>query len=306
MHETHLGGVDLNLLVALDVLLEERSVTRAAARLGRTQPAVSRMLGRLRDLLGDPLLVRDGATMQPTSRAEALREPVGRVLQAIETEVLAPESFDPGTARRSFTLASADFAEAALLPPALARIAHEAPGIDIVLDRGDRGLIELAERVDVMLSPLYRPPTSLRTLRLGEEPFACLVWEGHPCGHGLDLQAYVAFPHVLVAPRGTPGGLVDDQLASMGLSRRVAVRTRSFLAAPQFLVGTDRILTMPRRTAEVAASRLPLRLLPPPLPIPSFTLQLAWHERWHHEPGHRWLRRVLADTVGPLLDPSDP
>ncbi|MCB9676400.1 MAG: LysR family transcriptional regulator [Alphaproteobacteria bacterium] len=304
MHETHLGGIDLNLLLALDVLLAEGSVTRAAARLGRTQPAVSRMLGRLRDVFGDPLLVRDGALMRATPRGEALREPVRRVLRAIETEVLAPEDFDPATAQRSFTLASADFAEAALLPPALARIAHEGPGTDIVLERADLGLSELADRVDLFLAPLYRPHTALRTLRLGDEPFACLVWEGHPA-EVLDLETYVRFPHVLVAPRGTPGGIVDDQLARMGLSRRVALRTRSFLAAPQFLVGTDRVLTLPRRTAEVAAKRLPLRLLTPPLPIPAFTLQLAWHERWHNEPGHRWLRRVLTETIRPLLDPSD-
>ncbi|MCB9692234.1 MAG: LysR family transcriptional regulator [Alphaproteobacteria bacterium] len=300
MHETHLHTLDLNLLVALHVLLEEANVTRAAARLGRSQPAVSRMLSRLRETFHDPLLVRDGPRMRATPRAEALRDSLARVLRSIETELLAPEAFDPATAQRAFTLAGADFAESTLLPEALARVAREAPGFDIVLEGPDLHLSELADRIDLLLAPLRAPPVSLRSVELGKEPFAVLVWEDHPATT-LDLEAYVAHPHVLVAPRGNPGGLVDDLLDARGLRRRVALRTRSFLSAPRFLVGTDRILTLPRRTAELAATTLPLRIVEPPLPLPAFPLHLAWHERWHQDPAHRWLRRTLGDAIRPLL-----
>ncbi len=154
MHSTHLTDVDLNLLVVLDALLSEGSVTRAARLLGRTQPAVSRSLGRLRELLGDPLLVRDGTAMVPTPRAEALRWPVQRVLRLVTAEVLSEQRFDPATASRAFTLASADYAEATLLTRALIRLSAEGPGVDLVLQPGDHTAID---EVDLVLCPGRAP-----------------------------------------------------------------------------------------------------------------------------------------------------
>lgn len=295
MHNAHLMDVDLNLLVVLDALLAEASVTRAAARLGRTQPAVSRSLGRLRDLLGDPLLVRDGTTMVPTPRALALRGPVQRVLRSVTAEVLSEQRFDPGTATRTFTLASADYTEATLLVRALVRLAAEGPGIDLVLQPGDHTAID---EVELTLFPGRPVQGSARSVFVGDEGFSCLVRADHgSVGEVLDLETYAALPHVLVAPRGKPGGVVDQALERLGRSRRVWARTRSFLVAPELIARSDAILTIPTRLGRLAASRLPLRLLEPPLPLPTFAMHVSWHARWHHDPGHRWLRGVVIEEL---------
>lgn len=293
MIETHLASVDLNLLVVLDVLLEERSVTRAAARLRRTQPAVSRSLGRLRSLLGDPLLVREGGGLSPTPRALALVAPLRAVLAEIEGGLLRPARFDPSTATRSFTLASADYAEWLLMGPLVARVARHAPGVDLVLQRAG-ALTDGLQAADLAVAPLGPGAEAFRSRALLEDSFACLVRRDHPrVGDSLDVDTFVDLPHVLIAPRGQPGGVVDRLLEQRGLRRRVAVRLATFLVAPSLVAETDLVLTLPRRLALRAASSLPLRVLEPPLPLPGFTLHAAWPERLHHDPGHAWLREQL-------------
>lgn len=306
----HLATIDLNLLVALAALLEERSVTRAAKRLGVTQSAMSRTLGRLRDALGDPLLVRSGRGVVATTRAEALGDPLRRLLADAEELIRAPRPFDPATATRRFLVGTSDFVVSAVVPPLAARIAAEAPGIDLVLmsrstgetaESLEAGELDLAVLPDGALEPSMRRKASV------EVPFACVLRADHPAvaGGSLSLTDYAALPHLLVAPRGRPGGVVDRALAARGLTRRVSVQVQTFGVAGEIIAATSLVATLPLPVALAHAAHLPLCVVPPPLPIPSFRLVLVWHERAHHDPGHTWLRRLVDETVRAHVPPPD-
>lgn len=304
MIENHLARIDLNLLVHLQLLLEEGSVTRAAARAGITQSAMSRVLSRLRDLFDDPLFVRTSSGLRPTVRAERLVAPLREVLLRLQAELLAPATFDPETARTAWSICSADMADALLLTEVCRRVAAQAPGVTLHL-RGpmveSRALIE--GQVDLALGLPGEVDASLRTRSLFSDTFACVVRCGHPALDAdgrLGLEAYAALSHVLVAPRGRPGGVVDRELAARGLSRHVAVTTPSFLLAPALVVGTDLVLTMPRRLAQRFSSALPLTVVDAPLEVPGFTIALIWHERWQHDPGHAWLRSLVCRVADEL------
>lgn len=297
MIETHLGGVDLNLLLVLDVLLEERSVTRAAARLDRTQPAVSRSLARLRELLDDPLFVRDRSGLTPTPRAQALAGPLRAALLELEGRVLQARPFDPGSADRTFTLAGADYGEWLLVGPLVTRLARVAPRIRVEAHRVPalRDTLDHDIGVGVVSSSGLG---SVRTRPLVTDGFVCLVRRDHPrVGQHLDLRTYLDLDHILISPRGTGGGIVDDRLEAAGERRRIAVRLATFLVAPAVVAGTDLLCTLPRRLAHAAVRSLPVRMVEPPIELPPFTLSAVWHERWQHDPGHAWLREQLAAVV---------
>jgi DNA-binding transcriptional LysR family regulator len=297
MADARLGAMNLNLLAALDALLSEGSVTRAAARMGVTQSAMSHSLRQLREVLGDPLLVRGPTGMTPTPRAAALREPVRRGLIEL-SRALEGGSFDPGSAKRTFTLSCGDFFTVLLLPPLLEILGREAPGIDVAVrpTDGEReaALLEAGE-TDAAIVVAIAERSSLRRARLFTESFVCLVREGHPeVGDALTLETFVRLPHALISPRGSGPAFVDEALAKKGLARRIALRVPFFLAAPPIIAGSDLVLTAPRRTAELFARTLPLRMLPPPLALPGFSVHLAWHERDGADPAHLWLRRTVA------------
>jgi len=300
MRLEHLYAVDLSLLVVLHVLLEERSVTRTARRLGRSQPAVSRALQRLRDLLDDPLFVRQGSALVPTTRAEALRQPLQVALAAVDQQILAPPVFDPATDHREIRLLAADFAEGMWLPRPLAELSRAAPHIDVVITSNPRGwdtAALLQSEVHLAIGPVRGDTPSVRAVHVGEETFVVVHRRDHPAADRLDLATYAALPHLLVAPGGTPGGVVDTALARHGLSRRVAVRTRHFQTAPELLAHTDLVATLPRRFAVAHAERHGLVVREPPLAVPSFQMKVAWHERWQHDAGHRWVRERIAQAV---------
>lgn len=304
-------GLDLNLLLVLDALLGERHVTRAGLRIGLSQPATSRALSRLREHFHDPLLVREGNTLVPTSRAEELAAPLTAAITALQEALTPPTPFDPSTARRTFTLATADYGQFVVLPPLISRLQSAAPGVDlVVLDLGSTPVHQALSDglVDVVIAPrpgatrLSRPPAEvydggahLYRRHLFDERFVCLVRDGHPrVKSRLSLETFVDLPHAFIAPRGTPGGIVDDVLEAQGLTRRVAVMVQSFLVAPWLVAQSDLIITLAERLARALSNTLPLRVLKPPLVIPDFAMELAWHERRHLDPAHRWLRAELV------------
>lgn len=295
MRLDHLRSIDLNLLVVLAALLEERHATRAARRLGLTQSAVSRALQRLRDQLGDPLFVRAPGGLAATARAEELAPALRRLLEDAEV-LVQPATFDPLTARREFSIGMADLAEPWLVPRLAAAVAQEAPLVDLASSSDSRPLEEGLEagRFDLVVNPTVSTQT-LRRQALLSEDFVCLLRQGHPA---LDkpwtAARYAALGHVLVAPRGTPGGVVDRALGDRGLARRVAVRVGSFGAAPEVVAATDLVTTLPRSIALDATTRLDLVVKDPPLPVPGFTLYAIWRERHHADPGHAWLRQRIA------------
>ncbi|HEU4408847.1 MAG TPA: LysR family transcriptional regulator [Polyangiaceae bacterium] len=297
---------DINLLVALDVLLRERHVTRAARRLGLTQSAMSQRLARLRSFFGDPLLVQAGASLALTPRAEAMAAPLAGALGALRSAVQAGAPFDPGASERSFVLLGNDLVEAVGLPPLAPLVRREAPGVRLTVERLDA---DFAARLgdgtaDLAFAPDFLNAPSLRRRALPPDPFVVLARRGHPAAEGpLTLERYLAFDHVLVAPRGAPGGVVDTALAALGRKRRVAVRLQHFVTAPLLLPDTDLLLTCPAGAAEHACSLLPLCRLVPPLELPVDHSSMLWHERAHHDPGHRWLRGFF-DRLLRSYDPA--
>lgn len=307
MHALHdgLAGIDLNLVVALDALLAERHVTRAAARLGITQSAASHALARLRSLLGDPLLVRGPAGARlPTPLASELAPQLHQVLDQL-TRVLRGEAFDPASARRAFHIGASDYVEIVLLPRLAARLARVAPGIDLWIHAlGDHGDAELASgALDLVLGP---PRSSGRPARSYErvlfaESFTCVMRANHPLSGGrLTLRRYCEASHLMVAPRSTPGSFVDDALAAAGKTRRVALAVPHFLVVPYVIAATDLVATLASRVAALFASTLELVAMPPPIEVPKFQIALAWHERNHGDAAHRWMRDQLFAVASEL------
>lgn len=302
-----LGSVDLNLLVALKLLLEERSVRGAARRARVTPSAMSHTLARLRALFGDELLVRAGRELLPTARAEALAEPLEQVLQLTRALLDDGPPIDPGALRRAFRLVCTDHVSTVLLPRVEERLRREAPGVDLLvlplvpetMDDLRRGL------VDAAIGVFPDAPPEMRVRRLFEDAFVTVARRQHPRVEGpeLTLEAFLREDHVLVAPRGTPRGTVDEVLEQRGLKRRVARSFPSFLSALWHVAATDHLLTVSARLVAAARQRLELRPFAPPLALPGYALTLAWHPRLERSREDAWLRGLLveaAETLPPL------
>jgi DNA-binding transcriptional LysR family regulator len=304
MNGVHLGSFDLNLLVALDALLAERSVTRAAARVGITQSAMSHTLARLREQFDDEILVRGAGGMVPTTRAAALGEVVGKALGDIARALSPPRPFHPRTAEARVTIGTSDYAELVLLPQLCRRLADEAPGIDLRVLPVDAeiGPPLSSGALDIVIAPLGEGDggPGILARRLFEERFVCVVRRGHPLAHQrLTVARFAAASHALIAPRGKEGGFVDEALAKLGHKRRVAVAVPHFLIAPHLVAASDVILTLAERVARVLAEPLGLVVLAPPreLALRGFTMSAIWHERTQADPALSWVRGVLAEVA---------
>lgn len=296
----NLSSVDLNLLVVLDALLVERSVTRAGRRVGLSQPAMSHALARLRALLGDPLFVREGRLMVPTPRAEALAEPLAAALASLGALVEAPEAFDPLRASRSLRISSTDYAQVMVLPALCAKLQVEAPGIDLLVHPTTDDVLRMLARgeLDLALGPvrLSEAPSATRHETLFDERFVCLVRKGHPLTHGkVTPERFAAARHAFIAPRGRPGGAVDEALAQLGLGRRVAFQSAQFLVAPYVVAQSDLVITIPARVARMFASKLGLATFAPPVSLPGFSVSLIWHERSEQDPALAFVREAVRE-----------
>lgn len=297
-----LARVDLNLLVALDALLAERSVTRAAARVGIGQPAMSSSLARLRRLLGDELLTRAPEGMRPTPRALALAEPVRRTLRQIQSLVRREESFDPRTVERTFTISLPDSTEVLLGPRLLAYLRAEAPGIRLLLRSIDREHIleELdADRVDLGIGFFSEGQMHHKQRLLYRDSYVCL-FDAAQVGLAppISLEDYLRFPHILTSLRETAHGVVDDALAKLGLSRTLAVTTPRFLVVPFLVRAAPVIATMHARLATYFAGAVGLTVSPVPVALDPVAVSMIWHASYDEDPAHRWLRQVLVRLAG--------
>jgi DNA-binding transcriptional LysR family regulator len=298
VHEPKLSAVDLNLLVALHALLSERHVTRAARQLGLSQSATSHALGRLRELYGDPLLVRNGRNLDLTPRAAALLPQLRRGLSELEGSLRVEEAFDPGRARFALRIGTADYGQAILSGPLLALLRAEAPGVDLQATSYPEVFEQLeAGTLDFALVAKMKLPRSLLEQRLFSDGFVCMLRQGHPAlkkRKHLSFAQYLELEHLLVAPGGTPGSYVDAELGRRGHTRRVALQVSSFLVAPQVVAETDLISTGPELLLRRMSKHYPVVLLAPPLAIPRFELCLIWHSRRDHDPAHTWMRNAIA------------
>lgn len=306
-----LAAINLNHLVALDALLTARNVRLAAERCGVTQSAMSHTLARLREQFGDPLLVRQGNAMLATPRAEELTTRLRDALRALELVVRDREVFAPAQATGVVTIGASDVAAVTVLPRLIALLAKEAPGLDVAFVTNDRTRMEarLADgEVDLVLAPASPASTSLRTRPLYPTDFVVVVRKRHPAlarlprsraarARPFNLDRYCALSHVQVTAQGAGPSLVDDALARLGRTRRIAVRVPWFLTAPLIIAQTDLVLTAPREAAAPLTRRYPLVLLPPPIALPSARVAMWWHERTHRDARSRWLRDAMLRAV---------
>lgn len=292
-------NLDLNLLKALDALLDERSVTRAADRLALTQPAVSGMLNRLRENFDDPLFVRAQRGIVPTLRAEQLAGPVKQLLADVE-RLVKPQAFNPATADLTLRLAATDYALRAVVVPFLSVLRTQAPNIRVSVQPVEaQQLPTQLERGDIDLALLTpdTKPTGLHSTTVFEERYACVMRADHPDAQTgkISLDRFCALDHVLVSPSGGSfRGVTDAALERAGLSRRVMTSVSSFLVLPEILLTSDLMAVVPSR---LALHDKRLKMLDPPIEISGFSKILAWHERTHRDPAHRWVRSLLIDTT---------
>mgnify|MGYP002777740547 FL=1 len=292
--------LDIPLLVALQAVLREGSVTAAAARLHRTQPAVSAALARARALFGDPLLVRSGARLVPTERARALAPRIDAALAGV-AGLLAPEGFDPARAERRFLATANDLSEMLLLPALAAAVAAAGPGLSLVLRSSEAlpagGPEGMEGRMDLVYAGVGLPAPYV-TRVLFEEGFVVIARPGHPAfARPPSAEGFAALPQVLVAPRGDGGGgPIDEALARRGLRRRVAVVVTRFAALPAMLAASDLVACVPSRFAALAGGAVEAH--PLPFDGPRFLMRLGWHRRHEGDPGHRWLRGAALAAAG--------
>ena len=296
----NLSRIDLNLLVALDALLTERSVTRAAARVGLGQSAMSHNLGRLRALFGDELLTRGADGMRPTPRALALIDPVRVALAQVQALVARDEAFDPRTTDRQFRIGLPDSVEDLLGPALLAHLCAEAPGVWVRLYSTDRLrlLDELDEdRIDLGVGIGAFPDGKAHHKQrlLMTDPYLCM-FDAARVGIAppISLADFVRLPHVLTSLRQGERGVVDEALEKLGLARTVVLTTPRFVVVPFLVAGAPVITTMHARLARLFADTLGLSLSPPPVTLPEIKVSLLWHASYDEDPGHRWLRRTVA------------
>ena len=295
-----LSKLDLNLLVSLDVLLAECNVTRAALRLGLSQPALSAQLKQLRSIFGDPLLLPAARGMTLTTRAEALREPLREALSQIQGLVASRRSFDPATADQVFRIVASDAIHSAASALLVERLRSLAPDCRIALlsYEGIRTQEQMAAgEIDLWLGSRSSIPPNLRARLLYEENFLCVMRRDHPlAGSPLDLDRFCELDHVLVSPSGGGfHGAVDDSLAALGLSRRVVVSINSFLLVPTVIASSALVATVPARLARAWARQL--AVLAPPCEIAGFSVMMGWHARAHADPAQVWLREQLVDLL---------
>jgi len=294
-----LRRIDLNLLVVLDALLSEQHVTRAAERLHLSQPAVSHALARLRDLLGDPLLVRGGGGLVSTPRALELVTPLRATLAQVQS-LLAPNAFDPASTRRTFRLAMSDYGAAIILPGLIRSLRRDAPGIDLQITHGSReGMLDQVLDGDIDLAAGVFPelPNALRSTPLFEEHYACLVdRDSLPAEGVLDLPAYLARPHVLLEMRGSGTPEIERALTAIRERRHVAISLPHWSVAPELIGGTDLILTVASRALH-NVDRESLIVVPPPFDIPPFAFVLAWHQRRGGDQALNWLKGQIEQVI---------
>ncbi len=302
MRQVDLRGVDLNLLVVLDALLQEKSVTRAARRLNMSQPAASRALSRLRALFSDALLVEGSDGYVLSKRAEALQPALRRTLGGVG-EMLSAVPFDPASATGSVRLMMLDLETASLAPFLLARLAEEAPQLDLDILPPSAGAVGwLADdAVDAVIGVFEDAPAGILRRSLYDDGFVTLMRLGHPAARStLALDHYLELGHIVVSVTGIGAAPVDIALDKLNVRRRVKVRVPSFLAAVEIAARSDLVMTLPTSLAQTAAGMARFVALPPPIDLGHFTMSLLWHARQQDDPRHTWLRRTIVAAAARL------
>ncbi|PZP62811.1 LysR substrate-binding domain-containing protein [Agrobacterium sp. MS2] len=301
---------DLNLLPVFVALMEERSVTRAASRLGITQPALSNSLNRLRDLLRDPLFIRERYGIKPTQLAEEIGPTIEAALVQLDEVVIHQQDFDPADAERHFVIAPNSYVELVLMPALVARLRDQAPAIKLRMTPFGNDLAEtgvISGTTAMVLGRIVDPPDNLVVQHLMDDGLACIVRRDHPdVGDNLSRDQYESLKHVNVLPPGRIRAGVFQALGKQNLKREVAVSVTHFLAVPEMIAVTDYCATLPMLVCRGLERDARLKVLPAPVDLGTFPVELAWHVRYRHDPAHRWLRTAIIDTARALAGSSGP
>jgi DNA-binding transcriptional LysR family regulator len=302
----NLDRIDLHLIRVLHTVLTERSVSRAAIRLGMFQPAVSAALKRLRALSGDPLLVRSGATMVPTDVALRMIEPAASILRAAEAMFSGARAFDPQTATDTFRIAASDYLDPLFLPMLMAELKAKAPLCRVEIhplsaDSNYHGHLAQGD-FDLVIGNWQEPPGDLHMARLFDDEIVSLVSADHPAvRRGWDVTAWLAAEHIAPMPTH-PGarGIIDQMLDTLGLERNIAARCAHFGLIPDMVAATRLVLTTGRQYCARFNGRLQVKILSCPIEMPRLVYYQLWHERTHTSNAARWLRdrtKAVASTL---------
>ena len=301
-----LRNFDTGLLVALDALLTEKSVTRAGERLHLSQPATSIILGRLRQYFGNELLVPAGRRMVLTPLAESLVQPVRSCLMQIQHTVASKAEFNPAASDRKFCLAISDYVTAVLMPHVMQEVVRLAPGIRFELVRLDESIDQKLEKgdIDFLIRPSVHALATHPKEPLFEDTHTCVVWHKNSLvGDTISPKRFLEIGQIAVHFGHAPAIFEEWFAARYGEIRKIEVVTQDFEVACRLVVGTDRIATVMTRLARLCAAHLPLRLIHPPFAMPKVTHCLQWHRYQDQDPGHIWFRAILkkaADKLGPV------
>lgn len=300
------SSMDPSQLIALNLLLQEGSVTRAARRLGITQSSMSHRLAQLRRSLGDPLFVRVGASLVPTPRATAIARPLAEALDALAASVAPAEPFAPATSRMSLGIAMPDLL-AALAPQLVNALVGQAPGIEVQLTNIGATLSTTlaAERPSLALVPARFVDDDIRVRSLGDLRFAVVGRRRHPAlRRPLTTERWLAQSHVVVRVGNERTNVIEDELSRRGLSRRVGLEVPSFLAGLLVVARSDLLMNVPVPLVNDAALALGLQVRDAPIALPRVRFTLAWHARFQHDPAHRWARDRVFEAVQTAFDHS--
>ncbi len=289
---------DLNALVTLQVLLEEKHVTHTAEKLNLTQSAVSRTLAKLRQMFDDPLLVKSGKHLALTTKAERLQPQLNQLLDNI-SELLVPDAFDAETHQGSIRLATTDYGSHSILPRLVPLLNVAAPNVHLTaVDWRSNLLTELEEnKVDLIIGGATEPPADIFQRVVANDHFQGLVRRGHPHEHHISLDDYLELNHVMISPSGNGNSEIDDSLAKQGLKRNVAVRVPHFFAALEIIARTDFMILLPANFIRRYVDQNRFSVLSIPFDIPEIEISMFWHARMHHDPLHKWFRDFVYQNI---------
>lgn len=294
-----LHELDLNLLVVFNQLLVERRVSKVADNLGVSQPAVSNSLAKLRKLLGDELFLRTPKGMEPTPYADQLAESVSYALSMIHSGVNQRTSFEPSTAKRSFTIGMTDIGEIYFLSALIERLRRDAPGVMLSTVRNTtvnvRDELE-AGKVDIAIGLLPHLKAGFFQRRLFMQSYVCLMRRGHRLDkRKISLAEFSGAEHLVVVSAGTGHGKVDELLQRSGIERMVRLNVPHYVSVGHILQSSDLIATVPERLADRLLGPFGLVKVAHPAKLPDIAINVFWHAKYHRSPANRWLRAVLFD-----------
>ena len=295
-----MDALDFRLLSVFDEIYKTRSVTAAALALDLGQPAVSVALAKLRHQLGDPLFVRTSSGMEPTPFGEGLVRPVRAVLEALDLVHGHRNEFAPATSERSFRICMTDISQLVLLPKLWESLRRSAPGIRIEIFPLSSDTAQLLESGQADLSLGFMPQLEAGFYQqvLFRQHFVCMVGAGHPrIKESLTLAHYEAEDHVVISASGSAPLIIDREIERQGIKRRMALKIPSFLGAALLVEHTEHLVTIPSRLGDVLQGRGAFRIFAVPFNLPSYEVKQYWHERYHQDPGSRWLRGVISELL---------